>query len=178
MDRFLIQLIEHNDVVHTVQKLRSKCLVQCFLDNAAGEVLIWLASSLRTETDTTAEVFQLACTDIRRHDQNCILKVDPSAKTVSQTTFVQDLQQQVEHVRMRFLDLIQQDNRVGLTADLLGQLTALFITYISRRRTDQAGHRKLFEILAHIDTDQSVGRVKQIFRQLFGQMSLTDTCRP
>ena len=63
--------------------------------------------------------------------------VDELLKTVSQTAFIHYLKQNVEHILMGLLNLIQKDDGVGLAAHFLGQLTAVLITYVSGRRSDQ-----------------------------------------
>ena len=48
-------------------------------------------------------------------------------------SFVENLQQYIENVRMGFLDLIKQNDRIRVLADLVGQLTAFFISDIAGR---------------------------------------------
>ena len=107
MNSGFIKLIEHNDIIHTVQELWSKCFIQRFLDHATGEILIRLTSHLGIETNATAEIFQLPGTNIGSHDQDRILEINTSTQTIRQTAFIQDLQQQVKYIRMRLLDLVQ-----------------------------------------------------------------------
>lgn len=78
---------------------------------------------------------------------------------------------------MCLLYLVEQHDGVRMTAHLFGELSALLITDISRRRTDKTRHRKLLHILAHVDTYQRVGRVKHILGQLLGQVGLADAGR-
>ena len=69
---------------------------------------------------------------------------------------------------MGFLDFVQQDDRIGLSADFFGQLTAFFVAHIARRGTDQTRNGKFLHVFAHVDANQVVGRVKQNLGQLFG----------
>ena len=78
---------------------------------------------------------------------------------------------------MSLFDLIKQNDRIRFTADSFRQLAAFIIADISRRCTDQTSRTELLLIFAHIDTRHHVLVVKQIFRQRFGQLCLTDTCR-
>ena len=57
---------------------------------------------------------------------------------VGDTAVVQHLQQHVEHIRMGLFDLVEQHHAVRLAAHGLGELAALLIAHISRRRADQA----------------------------------------
>ena len=61
---------------------------------------------------------------------------------------------------MRFLHLIEQYYAIGLAANSLGQLAALVISDISRRRTDQSRRGELLLILTHINTRHHVLVVK------------------
>jgi hypothetical protein len=40
---------------------------------------------------------------------------------------------------MRFFNLVQQDNGIGFPAHRLGEVAALLVADITRRRADQAG---------------------------------------
>ena len=52
-------------------------------------------------------------------------------------TIVQHMQQNIENVRIGFFHLTEQNHAVGISADFFTELTAFFMAYISRRRTDQ-----------------------------------------
>ena len=66
-------------------------------------------------------------TGVRGHDDDRVLKADHAALCVGQAAVVQDLQQGVEHVRVRLFDLVEQHNRVRAAADLFSQLAGLVI---------------------------------------------------
>ncbi len=78
---------------------------------------------------------------------------------------------------MSLLYLIEKHYRIRTAAHLLGQLSTLFVTHISRRSADKPRHSELLHILAHIDAYQRIGRIKQVFRKLLRQMRLAYTCR-
>ena len=73
---------------------------------------------------------------------------------------------------MRLLDLIEQYHAVGLAAYGLGELAALVVAHVSRRRSDQTRDGELLHILGHIDADDVVLIVEQTFGQSFGQLRL------
>ena len=54
-------------------------------------------------------------------------------------SLIEHLQQYVEDVRVRLLDLVEQDDRVRAAADCLGELAALLVAHIAGRRTDELG---------------------------------------
>ena len=96
---------------------------------------------------------------------------------VGQAAVVKDLQQGVEHIGVRFFDLIEQHDRVWAAADLFGQLPGLVIADIARGRTDQAGNRVLFHIFRHIQPHQCVRRIEQVERELFDQLGFAHAGR-
>jgi hypothetical protein len=65
---------------------------------------------------------QVLRANVRRHDDDRVLEVDRVAQSIGQLAVFKHLQQQVEHIRMRLLDLVQQHDRVRRTLDALGQL--------------------------------------------------------
>ena len=97
---------------------------------------------------------------------------------VGQPPVVEHLQQHVEHVRMRLLDLVEQDHLVGPPPHRLGQHPALVVADIARRRADQPGDRVLLHELAHVDAHHRLVVVEQERRQRLGQLGLADAGRP
>ena len=63
-----------------------------------------------------------------------------AALRVREAAFVEDLQQHVEDLGVRLLDLVEQDHAVRLAADGLGELAALFVADVAGRRADEARH--------------------------------------
>ena len=78
---------------------------------------------------------------------------------------------------MRLLDLVEEDHRVGLAAHLLGELPALFVADIARRRADEPRHRVLLHVLRHVDADQVILGVEQERRQRLAEFRLADARR-
>ena len=115
---------------------------------------------------------------VRGHDDHRVLEVHGAPLAVGQAALVQDLQQRVEHVGVRLLHLVEQDHRIGLAPDLLGELAALVVADIARRRADQARDRVLFHVLGHVDADQVVLRIEQERRERLGELGLADSRRP
>ena len=74
---------------------------------------------------------------------------------------------------MRLFNLIKQHDTVGLAAHGLSKLTALVITHISRRRTNESRHAVALLILTHIYTHHHILIVKHHLCQGLGQLGLT-----
>jgi len=72
-------------------------------------------------------------TEVRRHDDDRVLEVHDPALRIGETTLVEDLQQRVEDVGVRFLDLVEEHHGERLTTHLLGELATLFVTHIAGR---------------------------------------------
>ena len=115
--------------------------------------------------------------DVRGHDQDRVGEVDRAALAVGEPAVVHDLQQHVEDVRVRLLDLVEQDDRVGPAAHRLGQLAALLVADVAGRRADQAGDRVLLHVLGHVDADDRLLGVEHELGQRPGQLGLADAGR-
>ena len=111
------------------------------------------------------------------HDDHRVLEVHGSALAVRQPAILQHLQQDIEHIIMSFFNLIQQDDGIRLAPHRIGELTALFIAYIARRRSHQTGDRMLFHILRHIKADNGILAAKQGLGKSPGQLCFAHTCR-
>src|SRR5271163_2064014 len=112
---------------------------------------------------------------VRGHDQHRVLEVNGAALRVSETAIVQHLQEDVEDIRMRLLDLVEQDHRVGTASDCLGQLATFVVTDISRRRADEPGDRMLFHVLRHVNANHGMLVVEKEFRQRTRSLCLANS---
>ena len=121
-DVILSQRIEHYDLIDSVQELRPYrslehvhhlllTLVQKLTScgdrpHLLGRINAWLSDGRKP--------VHIALDDVRAHIgghyKDCVLEVHSTALVVGQTAVVQNLQKDVEHIRMRLLDLIQQDD--------------------------------------------------------------------
>ena len=55
------------------------------------------------------------------HDQDDVTEIDRLAVVVRQLAVIHDLQENVEQVRVRLLDLVQQQHRIWVLVDAIGQ---------------------------------------------------------
>ena len=78
---------------------------------------------------------------------------------------------------MCFFYFIEKHYGIRFSANGFRKLTALIISDISRRRSDQTGHRIFLHVLTHIDTHHIVLIIKQILGKCFCKLCLTYTCR-
>ena len=112
---------------------------------------------------------------VRGHDDDGVLEVGGAALVVRQPSVVQYLQQDVEHVGVGLLYLVEQQHRVGLAAYGLRQLATLVVAHVARRCTNQSADGVLLLILRHVDTCHHLLVVEQVFCQRLRQLGLADT---
>ncbi len=73
--------------------------------------------------------------------------------------------------------LIKKNNRVWFSSDGFGKLTALFISYISWRRSNQTRYGIFLHILTHINTNHVLFIIKQACGKCLCKFCLTYTSR-
>ena len=143
-DRVHLQRRELDDRVEAIAELGRERLLDDL--HAIGRVIL-----LREADRSTAHLLRPG---VRRHHQDHVAKIGLAAVVVGERPVVHHLQQQVENLRMRFLDLVEQHHGVRVLADRLGQQAALVEADVSRRCADEARHRVAFHVLGHVETNQ------------------------
>ena len=86
---------------------------------------------------------------------------------------IHHLQQDIVQILMRLFDFIQQQYRMRVLINRIGQKPALIEADIARRRTNQARHTMAFHILGHVEADQF--NAKRL-GQLLGDFCFAHTC--
>ena len=87
---------------------------------------------------------------------------------------LEDLEEDVEDLRMGLLDLVEEDDAVVLAADGLGQLAALVEADVAGRGADQARHVVALHELAHVDLDERVLAAEHELGEGLGELRLPD----
>jgi hypothetical protein len=136
--------------------------------------LFWRASSLCALAEPDRPDRQLARPGIRRHDQDDVTEVGLAAVVVGERRVIHHLQQDVQHVGVRLLDLVHQNHAERVVPDRVHQQPALLEPHVPRRRTHEASHGVLLHVLAHVVADELVPEVDG---ELLCQLGLPDTCR-
>src|SRR5271157_5755858 len=116
----------------------------------------------------------MARADVRGHDDDGVLEVHRVAQPVGELTVFKHLQQDVEQVRVRLLDFVEQHYRVGRALHALGQLPALFVADISWRRTDQLRDRMFLHEFGHVKAHQRLLAAEHELRQRARNFRLAD----
>ena len=91
---------------------------------------------------------------IGRHDQDHVAEIDLLAVVIGQLAVIHDLQQHVEEVGMRLLDLVEQQHAMRMLVDAVGQQPALVEADIAGRRADQPRHRVPLHVFRHVEADE------------------------
>ena len=76
--------------------------------------------------------------NIASHDDHGIAEAHSAPAVIGQAPVIQQLQQNIEYIRVRLFNLIKQDHAVGLAPHRFGQLSTLLISYIPWGRAHQA----------------------------------------
>ena len=128
-----LQPAEQDDLVQPVEELGPEVL-------RAPRVITWpctIAVGSPSGCAASTSLPRLEVSTMMR-----VLEVHRAALAVGQPAVVQHLQQHVEHVLMRLLDLVEQDHLIRPPAHRLGQHAALVVADIARRRADQPRTRR------------------------------------
>ena len=168
------ELLEDDDVVQTVQELRAELLLQF----GADLVLHALVAGLVVGTQVEARVGGLgdvSRTEVGGQDDDGVLEVHLAALTVGQVAVIEHLQQRVEDVRMSLFDLVEQHHGERLAAHLFGELAALLVADVSRRRAEEPRSRVLLGELGHVHTNQRILVIEQELGKRLGQLGLAHT---
>src|SRR5439155_24607130 len=113
--------------------------------------------------------------DVRGYDHDRVPEVDLAALGVGQPPVLQDLEQDVEDVRVRLLYLVEQDDRVRLAAHSLRELAAFVVADVAGRRTDEPGHGVLLHVLLHVDLNHRVLVAEEELGKSARKLGLPDT---
>ena len=104
-------------------------------------------------------------------------EVHRAALGIGESAVIEHLEQQVEHLGVGLLHLIEQHHGIGPAPHRLGELAALLVAHIAGRGPHQAGHGIALHVFAHVETDQGLFLVKQGARQGLRQLGFTDSRR-
>src|ERR1700751_2304496 len=159
------QPIENDDLVDPIQEFRSEMV----------------AKRLHPPPVTNFSIgsihYELAA-DVAGHNNDRVLEIDRATLTIGDPAIVQDLEQHIKDIRVRFFDLIKEDDAIRFAAHRFTQLAAFLITDIARRRSDQTGHGVFLHVLAHVDSDHRVLVIKEKFGQRTSELGLPHTGWP
>src|SRR3989338_10698149 len=89
--------------------------------------------------------------EIGCHYQYRIPEINCPSIAVRKPSVIHYLEEHIEYIWMSLFYFIQQNNRIWLSSNLLGKLSAFFMTYIARRRSCKPRYAEFFHIFGHIE---------------------------
>src|SRR4051812_18679710 len=95
------------------------------------------------------------------------------ALAIRETPVIQNLEHRVEDIRMRLLDFIEEDHRIGPPPDLFGQLAAFVITDVAWRRANHSRYRMLLHVLRHVDPNHGLIVIEHELRNSTSEFRFT-----
>ena len=110
--------------------------------------------------------------DVRGEDHNGVAEIDGPSLPVGQATVLEDLQEDVKHVRMRFFHLVEEYHGVRFPPHRLGQRPAFLVSHVSGRRPDHPRDGVLLHVFGHVESHHRRLIVEQELRQGPGQLRL------
>src|SRR5262249_44837986 len=135
LDHIIIgQWIENDNLVQSVNEFG----IERLLDGVHNHLFQSFARFIGSRLETKSSPFlDKTRPDIRGHNDYRVFEIYRIAQRIGQLPIFEYLQQDIEDIRMRFFDFVQQQYRIRISLDSLCQLTAFFVTNIARRRSDQ-----------------------------------------
>ena len=118
------------------------------------------------------------CADITGEDDDRLGKVGRLAATVREPAIPEDLKELVQHVAVRLLNLVEQQDAEWPLPDRVGELAALFETDVTGRRADEALIVVLVAVFAHVEADARAFVAKEELGRGLGQLCLAHACGP
>ncbi len=170
------ELMEDDDLIYTVEELRSEGLAQRPLHCLLYLALLITLLLVRDEPERPVLV-DPARARVRGQDDHRVLEVHGTTLPVREPPVVEDLQHHVEDLRVRLLNLVEKNHLVRPATHRLRELPALVVSDVARRRADQPRDRVSLAVLAHVHAHECVAVVEQELRERPGKLRLSHTCR-
>ena len=161
----MAQAVEDDQLIHPVQELGAEVGAHRLHDAIAHHVVFGIIPR---------QIEDVLGADVAGHDHHRIAEVHRAALGIGEATIIQNLQHDVEHVGVGLFDFVEQDHRIGATANGFRQLAPFLKAHIAGRGTNQAGDGVLLHVFRHIDADDRLFGVEQVGGQGLGQFGLTD----
>ncbi len=116
--------------------------------------------------------------DVGGHDNDRVLEINRSPRSIGEPAVLENLQQDVEDIRVRLLYFIEEHYPIGTAANGFSKLTAFFITHITRRCADEPGDGEPLHVFRHIDPHYRLFIIEEELRQGAGEFGLSHSGGP
>src|SRR5262249_50543715 len=172
LDFILCQWRKHNDLVDSVSEFRRESLFGC-LDHLATD-LIHIRQRFSAKPERLHVLFEIIRAEVGSHDHDGVGQIHLLATAISNPTFVKRLEKEVQQVRGRLLDFVQQQNRVRIVSQPLGENAAALAANDAARHPNELLNRdRSVLILGHVDAYHLLFVPEHKLRDRFCQLSLT-----
>ena len=88
-------------------------------------------------------------------------------------TLVENLQQNVHHIRMCLFDFVKEDYGIGLAANLFGKLSRFVVAHIAGRGAHNSRYGEFLHELRHIKADKGIRPLEHFVRQNLYKLRFT-----
>src|SRR5205085_1600649 len=110
--------------------------------------------------------------DIACHDDDAVAEVYFAPFGVGEVAVVEHLQEDVKHLWVRLLYLVEEEHGVGAMPDSFGEPATLVVAYIARWRADELAYTVLLHVLRHVDADERLFVIEHKLRQRSRELCL------
>ena len=170
--------MEHDELIDAVQELRLEHALHLDEHLFLRRIMLLLLRLLtRRKAHGRCAVTQMLRPRIRRHDDDRVVEIHGAALSIRQTTIVEHLQQDVEHIAVCLLDLIEKHDGIRFAAHRVRELASLLIADIARRCAHETRHGILLHVLRHIEADDGLLAAEQRLGQRPRELRLAHTRR-
>ena len=167
---FIVSGLEKDDLVDAIEKLGPE-VVPHFGHDGFARFLPDLAAFFGSVFD------QVPRADVRRHDDDRVLEIDRAPLAVGESAVVENLQQRVEDIDMRLLDLVEENHAVRLATHRFCELAALVVADVTGRRADEPRDGVFLHVFAHVEPDHVLFAVEHRLSQRAGEFGFADAGR-
>src|SRR5215213_6421284 len=166
--------LEDDDLIYPVEELRPESPLQGLARPPLG--LTEVHAVARGEAELPRRDEMLAA-HVGGHYDDRVLEVDRPTLGVREAPVIEDLQERVEDVGVGLLDLVEENDRVGTPADLLRELSRLFVSDVAWRGADEPVDGVGLLELGHVYPDHGVLLAEEVLGESARKLGLTDTGR-
>ena len=158
--------LKKDGVVHAVQEFGAEVAAE-FGHHLEADAFLDFAGLARV-------LNQQRAAEVRGHDDDRIAEIHRAALAVGEAAVVEDLQEDVEDVVVRLLDLVEEHHAIGPAANRFGELAAFLVAHVAGRRADEPGHGVFLHVFAHVEAQEVFFAVEERFGERAGEFGFAD----
>ena len=149
----VLERMEEDNGIEPVDELRREGAVERLGEYSLRGTCI---ECRRLKTYASTLLCQLPRADIGGEDDDRVAEINGVSLPVGESSFVEDLQQDIEDIRVRLLNLVEEDDRVRFASHGFGEPSAFLMRNVSRRCADHERGGMFLGILGHIESHECV----------------------